>query len=79
MSEHDNVVPIATPAGPPEELPYRVELWQAVSEAQVERVLARAQNAALAHAIFAAARSEHPGRRITLCRGVTLIVDTRRT
>ena len=62
-----------SPAPPDEELPYSIELW---SEDSIERVLARAFNAALAHAIFNAARNEHPGRRITLRHGLRIIADT---
>jgi hypothetical protein len=50
-----------SPTAPDEELPYSVQLWGGRS---VERVLARAFNAALARAIFNAAHDEHPGRRI---------------
>ena len=58
-----------------EKLPYRVELW-ASAEREIERVLARAFNAPLARAIFKAARSEHPDRRITLRRGSRIIADS---
>jgi hypothetical protein len=61
------------PAAAEEELPYSIELW---GEGAVERVLARAFNAALAHAIFNAARNEHQGRRITLRHGLHIIADT---
>lgn len=70
----------ATPAGEHtargEILPYRIELWDAVSGQTVERVLARAMNAALARAIFKAALTEHPDRRITLCRGARTMSDS---
>jgi hypothetical protein len=61
------------PAVPDEELPYSIELW---GENSIERVLARAFNAALAQAIFNAARNEHPGRRIILRHGLRIIADT---
>ncbi len=48
-----------------EDLPYAVELWT-LTRSQVERVLGRANSASLAQAIFAAAGSEHLGRKITL-------------
>ena len=65
------------PAGPLENLPYRIELWEGGTDgAAVERVLARAFNAQLARAIFRAARSEHPDRRITLRRGTRVIADS---
>ena len=59
-----------------ESLPYRVELCSEGDRDAIERVLARAFNAALARAIFAAAMREHPGRRITLRRGPRLIADS---
>ena len=42
----------------------------------VERVLARAATAELARAIFKAARSEHPQRRVTLRRGNRILADS---
>jgi hypothetical protein len=56
------------------ELPYCVELWGAGRQS-VERVLARAVNASLAHAIFKAAQNEHPGRRITLRHGNRVLAE----
>jgi hypothetical protein len=53
-------------------LPYTIELWD-VDKKGVERLLARAVNAALARAIYLAAREEHPERRITLSRGSRVI------
>ena len=61
------------PAAPDEELPYSIELW---GKNSIERLLARAFNAALAQAIFNAARNEHPGRRITLRHALRIIADT---
>jgi len=54
---------------PLEDLPYRIELWHDGSSESVERVLARALKAPLAHAIFKAAQGEHPDHRITLRKG----------
>jgi hypothetical protein len=59
-----------------ESLPSRVELWQDGKGNAVERVLARAVSAALGRAIFSAALSEHPDRRITLRRGSRVIADS---
>ena len=59
-----------------EKLPYRIELWDAADPDSIERVLARAFSAALARAIFKAARLEHPDRRITLRRGKRLVADS---
>jgi len=56
----------ALPTSASEELPYRIELWDEAGRGEVERVLARALNAQLAHAIFQAAKGDHPNRRITL-------------
>jgi hypothetical protein len=64
------------PARREEELPYRIELWDAADRTAVERVLARAVSAQLARAIFQAAQTEHPDRRITLCRGARVIADS---
>jgi hypothetical protein len=63
-------------SGPPEELPYRVELWRDGVADAVERVLGRAQNAQLGRAIFKAATDENPKRRITLRKGNQIIVDS---
>lgn len=59
-----------------ETLPFRVELWQDGKSKAIERVLARAVSAALGRAIFNAALSEHPDRRITLRRGSRVIADS---
>jgi hypothetical protein len=64
------------PTGPPEDLPYRVELWPTDGSDSIERVLGRALNAQLARAIFKAAVDEHPGRRITLQRGNRILADS---
>jgi hypothetical protein len=64
------------PIEPSEELPYRVELWDAADHDSVERVLARAFSVQLARAIFKAALNEHPGRRITLRHGSRTIADS---
>jgi hypothetical protein len=71
-----SVVLVAGPGGQRESLPYRIELWDAADHDCVERVLARAFNAQLARAIFKAARTEHPDRRITLRRGKRVVADS---
>jgi len=80
MTEHVQGKPklarLGGPVGDKETLPYRIELWDAAETEVVERVLARAFNAMLARAIFAAAKREHPERRITLRRGTRLIADS---
>jgi hypothetical protein len=65
-----------TQSRPLEELPYSIELWHSEESDTVERVLARASSAQLAHAIFNAARNEHPDRRITLQKGSRIIADS---
>ena len=60
---------------PPDELPYRVELWFEGRD-EIERILARAVSAVLAHAIFKAAQVEHPQRRITLSTGDRIVADS---
>jgi hypothetical protein len=69
------VAPIGSPDTADETLPYRIELWGAANR-EIERVLAHAFNAALARAIFKAARGEHPDRRITLRRGSRIVADS---
>jgi hypothetical protein len=51
------VLRVASPPEAGEHLPYRVELRDADNGGAVERVLARAANISLAHAIFKAARA----------------------
>ena len=60
---------------PQEDLPYRIELWL-VDRSAVERVLARAVSAELAQAIYKAAQSEYPQRRITLSKGQATVWDS---
>lgn len=51
-----------------EELPYSIEMW-GDAPTGVGRIIARAQNASLARAIFKAACEENPERRLTLRHG----------
>lgn len=67
-----------TPSRTAEQLPYRIELWHDGDRDAVERVLARAASVQLARAIFSAAQSEHPDRRITLAKDNRIIADTSR-
>lgn len=60
------------PGGP---LPYAVELWN-LTRTQPERIIARAANATLARAIFAAACTEHFGRRLVLRRGGQVLMQS---
>jgi len=66
----------SVPNNTPEELPYRIELWHDGGREEVERVLARALSAQLAHAIFQAAKGEHPHRRITLSTSDEILADS---
>ena len=54
--------------GASRQLPYAVELWNLPRTAP-ERIIARAASVTLARAIFAAAQTEHLGRRLVLRRG----------
>ncbi len=76
-SEKDdtNIVPIGPAADGAGELPYKVELWTMTRD-KVERVLGEAASAALAQAIFGAARDEYLGRYIVLRRGSKVIDAT---
>jgi hypothetical protein len=74
----DKIIKSDTDSGPPEELPYRVELWRDGGHDTVERVLARAANVQLARAIFTAVQGEHPTRRITVRKGTRIVADSAR-
>ena len=56
-------------------LPYVIELWNKTGS-QPLRVIARAQNAALARAIFKAASAENPERKFTLRRDGRTLATT---
>jgi hypothetical protein len=71
-----SLVRAAAAAGEQESLPYRIELWHAIDDHVIERVLARACSAPLARAIFKAARTEYPDRRITLSRGKRVVAES---
>ena len=57
-------------------LPYHVELWDAADRSSVEQVLGRASGIALARAIFTAASSERPDRRIRVRRSRRILADS---
>ena len=57
-------------------MPYCIELWDSAQPSLVEKRLARASSVGLARAIFQAAGTEHPGRRITLRQGRRIIADS---
>jgi hypothetical protein len=57
------------------DLPFVIELWNR-SRTKPLRVIARAQNAALARAIFKAAVAENPERKLTLRRNERTLVTT---
>ncbi|MDB5443020.1 MAG: hypothetical protein JWP73_1396 [Phenylobacterium sp.] len=56
-------------------LPYTVELWN-LPRSEPERIIGRAASAMLGRAIFAAAISEHLGRRIVLRRGSRVLAES---
>ena len=72
---HDHMARSDASSKPPEDLPYVIELWHAERRDDVELLLARALNAELARAIFKAAVSEHPERRVTLRKDGSIIGD----
>ena len=53
------------PTAPREELPYKVELWDA-KKVSVEQVLAVTANGSIGYAAYYAAAREHPDRYVTL-------------
>ena len=69
-------VSTGTASRPPEDLPYRIELWRADGTDGVERVLARALSVQLARAIFTAAQTEHPQWRIVMRKGNRVVSDS---
>jgi MoxR-like ATPase len=68
------VLPMSPPSAA-DQLRYTVELWDLPRNAP-ERVIGRASSATLARAIFAAALSEHLGRRIVLRRGLEILAES---
>jgi hypothetical protein len=55
------------------DLPFRVEIG--ADSGKVERVVARAHSAALAHAIFSAACQEYPNAHLTLWHGQERVAE----
>ncbi|RAK58457.1 hypothetical protein DJ021_00915 [Phenylobacterium hankyongense] len=72
VEDQSNVIALAAAPGPAGRLPYAIELWNLPRTAR-ERVIGRAASIVLARAIFAAAQSEHLGRRIILRRGTEIL------
>lgn len=62
-------------AAPSAELRYVVELWTLPRDGP-ERIIGRAASVVLARAIFAAAQSEHLGRKVVLRRGGKVLSET---
>jgi hypothetical protein len=62
-------------AGADDDLGYQIVLAPADGDQQ-ERLLAKAASGQLARAIFNAAKSEHPERRIILRKDARVIVDS---
>lgn len=67
--------PSARAAGADDDLGYQIVLAPADGDQQ-ERLLAKAASGQLARAIFNAAKSEHPERRIILRKDARVIVDS---
>ena len=61
--------------GAPDTLPFVIELWNKTGSKPL-RIIARAQNAALARAIFKAASTENPERKLTLRRDGRVLAST---
>ena len=72
---HGAPPPDAGDPGISDDLPYRIELWSTADRGPIEKILGRAANVRLAHAIFNAAQTEYPGRRISLRRGARIIAE----
>jgi hypothetical protein len=64
--------PAAGAAFQPEDLPFRVELWDD-SKTEVERVLAVAASGAIGYAAYHAATVEYPDRYISLKNKTTVL------
>jgi hypothetical protein len=78
MIEREDEAKVAAFEAPPETggpLPYTIELWDLTRTAP-ERVIGRAASVVLARAIFAAARTEHLGRRLVLRRGGKVVQES---
>jgi hypothetical protein len=67
--DREDGVPRSVPPGPVpvdrEDLPYKVEIWNATG-ASVEQVVAVTANASIGYAAYYAATREYPDRHITL-------------
>jgi hypothetical protein len=63
--ESSDAIPFRPSPAERDELPYRVELWDA-AKTSVEQVLAVAADGSIGYAAYYAATREHPDRYITL-------------
>jgi hypothetical protein len=73
--DRSKVVPMGPVTSASAGLPYTIELWNMPRTAP-ERVIGRAASMVLARAIFAAAQSEHLGRRIIMRRGSRVLQES---
>lgn len=73
--DESKVVPLSASAGTTIGLAYVIELWN-LPRTAAERVIGRASSILVARAIFAAARTEHLGRRVVLRRGGQVIAES---
>lgn len=73
--DEDRVVPIGPATGASAQMPYAIELWN-LPRTEPEKVIGRAASMVLARAIFAAAQTEHLGRRLILRRGTKVVQES---
>jgi hypothetical protein len=69
------VLQLAPLASAAERLPYSIELWNLPRTAP-EKIIGQAASMVLARAIFAAAETEHLGRRLILRRGDRVLQES---
>lgn len=73
--DESKVVALNASAGTSIGLAYVIELWN-LPRTSAERVIGRASSILVARAIFAAAQTEHLGRRVVLRRGGRVIAES---
>ena len=73
--DEGKVLPLGPIASGEARLPYAIELWNLPRTAP-EKLIGQAASMVLARAIFAAAQSEHLGRRLVLRRGSRVLQES---
>ncbi|HEY8573532.1 hypothetical protein [Phenylobacterium sp.] len=73
--DESKVVQLSAAAVGSARLPYTIELWN-LSKTETEKVVGQAASIVLARAIFAAAQTEHLGRRLVLRRGTKVLQES---